>query len=251
MKFALILQLFTTLAFPNEYKTYLRIGDEAHKKFDNVNAALNYERAYELVPDNYEILLKVTAAYNDAGEEHVELRKRDLAEKYINKAVYYAEIFHEKFPDSADVYCYLALSYGNVAMFRRSKEKIKLAKVVKENATKSLQMNPDQFIPYVILGIYHREIADLSFFERLFANAFFGDVPDGSFEESVEMFSKALTILPRSIVPAYQLSKTYGYMGEDEKEKELLKKILSYKIVNFRDKFAIEKAKRKLDNQKD
>ena len=246
MKSALIIQLLLTLGYSNDPQTYLIKGDEFYKKFDNVNAALNYEKAYYLEPDNYEILLKVTSAYNDAGEEHVELRERDQAEKYIDKAVHYAEIFYKRFPDSADVYCYLALSYGNVAMFRGSKEKIKLAHVVKDNATKSLQMKSNQFVPYVILGIYHREIANLSFFERLFANTFLGDVPDGSFEESIEMFNKALKILPSTIVPTYQLAKTYRYMGEEEKEKEMLQKVITYKIKNFRDKFAIEKSKRRL-----
>ena len=247
MKFALILQLLLMHAFSNDVDIYIKKGDELHKKFDNVNAALSYEKAYELAPDNYEILLKLTIAYNDAGEEHVELRQRDLAKKYIDKAVHYVEIFHDKFPDSANVYCYLALSYGNLAMFRGGKEKIKLARVVKENATKSIRMSPNQFVSYVILGIYNREIANLGFFERLFANTFLGDVPDGSFEESIIMFNKALTILPKSIVPTYQLSKTYRYMGEDEKEKELLSKIFDYKIRDFRDKFAIEKAKRRLE----
>lgn len=246
MIFTLIIHLLMMNAVTKDYETYLRKGDELHKMFDNVNAALNYEKAYRLVPDNYEILLKVTEAYNDAGEEQVELRERDLAETYINKAVHYAEIFHREYPDSADVYCYLALSYGNLAMFRGDKEKIKLANIVKENATKSLQMNSNQFTPYVILGIYNREAANLSFLERIFANTFLGDVPDGSFEESIEMFNKALTIIPKSIVPTYQLSKTYRYMGEKDKERELLRKILDYKVVNFRDKFAIAKAKRKL-----
>jgi tetratricopeptide (TPR) repeat protein len=247
MNLTLILQLLITLSFPNDFETFLTKGDEFHKNFDNVNAVINYEKAYNLAPDNYEILLKLTVTYNDAGEEYVQLRKRDLAEKYINKAVEYAEIFHKKFSDSADVYCYLALSYGNVAMFRGSKEKIKLANVVKENATKSLQMDPDQFVPYVVLGIYHREIANLGFFERLFANTFLGDVPEGSFEESIEMFNKALSILPNTIVPTYQLAKTYRYMGEEEKEKEMLQKVINYKIKNFRDRFAIEKSKRRLE----
>lgn len=247
MKFALILQLLLTIIISNDYEAYLIKGDEFHKNFDNVNAALNYEQAYKLAPDNYEILLKLTVAYNDAGEEHVQLRKRNLAEKYISKAVDYAELFCKKFPDSADVYCYLALSYGNVAMFRGSKEKIKLANVVKENAIKSILMDPDQFVPYVVLGIYHREIANLGFFERLFANTFLGDVPEGSFEESIKMFNKALNILPNTIVPTYQLAKTYRYMGEEEKEKELLQKVISYKIKDFRDKFAIEKSKRRLE----
>lgn len=247
MKFVLILQMLVIFTLPNDYETYLKRGDELHKNFDNVNAAFNYEQAHKLAADNYEILLKLTIAYNDAGEEYVQLHKRDTAEKYIDMAVRYAEIFHKKFPDSAEVYCYLALSYGNIAMFRGSKEKIRLANVVRENATKSIQMNPDQFVPYVVLGIYHREIANLNFFERFFANTFLGDVPEGSFEESIEMFNKALSILPSTIVPTYQLAKTYRYMGKEEKEKQLLQKVLNYKILNFRDKFAIEKSKRRLE----
>jgi len=247
MKFALILQLLLTFSFTNDYEPYLMKGDEFHKKFDNVNAVHNYEKAYNLAPGNYEILLKLTIAYNDAGEEYVQLRKKDLAEKYINKAVHYAETFHKKFPDSAKVYCYLALSFGNLAMFRGNKEKIKLANAVKKNATKSLEMNPGQFVPYVVLGIYHREAANLNFFERLFANTFLGDAPEGSFEESIEMFNKALNILPNTIVPTYQLAKTYRYMGEEEKEKELLQKVINYEIRDFRDKFAIRKSKRRLE----
>ncbi|RPI71330.1 MAG: hypothetical protein EHM47_10455 [Ignavibacteriales bacterium] len=250
-----IFYLVLLLIFPNEFETYLKKGDELHKKFDNKNAAIQYEKAYDLAPDNYYVLLNITEVYNDLGEEYVELSRRsevnhfrDEAKNYIDKAIHFAELFQKKFPDSADAYTYLALSYGNIAMFRGSKEKIKLAHQVKNNAEKSLQMDPDNYISYIILGIYNREIGNLSFFERIFANTFFGDVPEGSFEESIKMFNKALQLMPQTIVPAYGLAKTYRYMSEDEKEKELLQKILKYKVQNFRDKFAIEKAKRRLEN---
>ena len=233
--------------FSADYETYIKKGDEFHKMFNNVDAASNYEKAYELAPGNFEVLIKLTGAYNDAGEEYVELHKRDGAKKFIEKAIEYAEILHKEFPDSAKAYCYLALSYGNIAMFSRSKERIRLATLIKEDAEKSIRMDSTLYISYVILGIYNREIANLGFFERLFANTFLGDVPDGSFEESIKMFKKALSIHPDTIVPTYGLSKTYRYMGKEEKEKELLHKVLMYKIQNFRDKFAIKKANRRLE----
>jgi tetratricopeptide (TPR) repeat protein len=242
--------LIFSLLFHNptaDYETFIKKGDKFHEIFDNVDAAINYEKAYELAPENFEVLIKLTGAYNDAGEEYVELRKRDEAKKYIDKAISYAEVLHKEFPDSAKTYCYLALSYGNIAMFSGSKEKIRLANLIKENAEKSLRMDSTLFVSYVILGIYNREIANLGFFEKLFANTFLGDVPNGSFEGSIKMFNKALSIHPDTIVPTYGLSKTYRYMGEEEKEKEFLHKVLSYKIQNFRDKFAIEKAKRRLE----
>ncbi|TDJ54540.1 MAG: hypothetical protein E2O46_04190 [Ignavibacteria bacterium] len=37
------------------------------------------------------------------------------------------------------------------------------------------------YLPYVILGFYNRQIVALSRFEKLFTNMFFGDVPEGSF----------------------------------------------------------------------
>jgi tetratricopeptide (TPR) repeat protein len=231
----------------SDFETFIKKGDEFHEAFDNVDAALNYEKAYELVPHNFEVLIKLTGAYNDAGEEYVELRKRDEAKNFIDKAIAYAEILHKEFPDSAKTYCYLALSYGNIAMFSGSKERIKLANLIKEDAEKSIRMDSTLYVSYIILGIYNREIANLGFFERLFANTFLGNVPNGSFEESIKMFTKALSIFPDTIVPTYGLAKTYRYMGEEEKEKEFLLKVFNYKIRNFRDKFAIEKAKRRLE----
>ncbi len=247
MKSIIFLNLILFLFPAGDYESLLKKGDEFHNKFDNVNATINYEKAYELAPGNYEVLLKLTSSLDDAGEEFVELHKRDEAEKYINEAVRYAEIFREKFPDSAEVYCYLAVSYGNLAVFRGNKEKIKLAKVIEENAKKSLQMDPNLYVSYIILGIFDREAANLNFLERFFANTFLGEVPEGSFEESIVMFNKALKIMPETIVPTYGLAKTYRFMGEEEKEKEMLKKILTYKIQNFRDKYTIEKAKRRLE----
>jgi tetratricopeptide (TPR) repeat protein len=245
-----LLTLLTALFlfnFPGDgYRDYLKKGDEFHNKFDNVNAVLNYGKAYEIEPDSYEVLKKFIIALNDAGEEYYELRQREESEKYINKAVHSTEIFRQKYPDSADVYCYMALSYGNLAIFKGGKEKIKLAKIVEENARKSLKMDPGLFVSYIILGIYNREVANLNFFERIFAGLFFGEVPEGSFEESIKMFNKALEITPKAIVPTYQLAKTYRFMGDEKKEKELYNKILKYEIRNFRDKFAVEKAKRRL-----
>jgi tetratricopeptide (TPR) repeat protein len=238
--------LFVNLFSDGEYKDYLKKGDEYHHKFNNLQAALAYEQAYKLAEDNYEVLMKLSFAYNDAGEEYYELRRMEDAEAYINKALFYSKIFYEKFPDSAEVYTSLAMSYGNLAIYRGGKEKIKLARKVEVNARKAIKLKPEQYTSYVILGIYNREVGNLNFAERLFANTFFGGVPEGSFEESVKMLEKALLYEPNTIVAAYQLSKTYRLMGNEKKERELLEQLIKYKIRNFRDKFALEKTNRRL-----
>jgi hypothetical protein len=102
-------------------------------------------------------------------------------------------------------------------------------------------------MPYIILGIYYRELASLSWLERTFANAFFGGVPEGSLEDSEKMFRKALAINQGIVVAVYQLSKTYREMNRKKDEEALLKKVLTMKELNFRDKFAKEKSKRRLE----
>ena len=81
----------------------------------------------------------------------------------------------------------------------------------------------------------------------MFANTFYGNVPEGSFEESVRMLKKALEVNPNTIVATFQLALTYKAMKDKKNETELLKKLFNYPQKNFRDKFAIKKAKRLLN----
>lgn len=104
------------------------------------------------------------------------------------------------------------MSYGNLATFKGGTEKIKLASKIKDNAEKSLRLNSNDYLPYTILSIYHRQIASLNWFERAFANTFFGKVPEGSLEESEKMMLKALSIQPGVITAMFNLSLTYRDM---------------------------------------
>ncbi len=244
----LIFILVSVTAFPSGLKDYLNDGDSYYRKFDNVKALGNYEQAYQLDPDNYDVLIRLARTYNDAGEEYYELRKRDEAENYINKALKFSEIFKTKYPDSAAAYTYMAMSYGNLALFKGGKEKVKLANKISEYAKTALKMNPKNYVNYIILGIYNRELSSLNWFERAFANTFFGSVPEGSYEESVKYFKGALKLLPDMIVATYQLSKTYREMGDETKEIELLKKVQSLPMRDFRDKFAKQKSKKRLQD---
>lgn len=242
-----ILFLVPVYAFnPNNLTEFIQKGDIFFSQFDNKSALEKYSEAYKISPDNYEVLFRLARTYNDLGEEYYEYRMRDSSAAMIRKALVISEKMKTEFPDSAASYAYLAMSYGNQAMYEGGKGKIKLARKIEENAKKSLKLNPGQYLSYVILGIYYRQIADLSWFERMFANTFFGDVPEGSFEQSIQMFKKALDIKPNTIVASFQLSLTYKAMGDKEKEKNLLREVLKYPEKNFRDKFALRKAKKRL-----
>ena len=247
MKIFLFISLISFYVFPQIDKEYLDKGDDYYKNFDLINAAKNYESAYKQNPNNYFTLEKVTRIFNDLGEDYYELKDEKNAEIAVNKAVKYAEIFYSKFPDSAKVYTLLAMSYGNLASYQGGNEKIKLANKIKENAEKSISLNPNDYLPYIILSVYNRQIASLSWFERAFANTFFGKVPEGSLETAERLMIKALKIQPGIVIAMFHLSLVYQEMENEKKEIEWLKKIISAPISDFRDKYAKRKAKERLN----
>jgi|ERR1035437_2203386 tetratricopeptide (TPR) repeat protein len=243
----IILIIIPSICYSEGIKDYIEKGDALYSKFNNLEALSYYEKAFNIIPDNFEVLLKLVRTYNAAGEEYYEYRKRTEAEYYINKALEFADKFRNKFPDSSAVYSYFAMSNGNIALFKGGKEKIKYAKLVEQNAKKSISLNPNSYLPYIILGIYYRVIAGLSWLERAFANTFLGSVPSGSYEESEKMLKKALSFDQNMIVANFQLAKTYKQMDREPEEKALLKKVLILPIRDFRDKFAKEKANKMLN----
>ena len=247
MKIFLFVSLLCSCMFPQSDNSYLIKGDDYYKKFDLINAAKNYDSAYKQNPYNYFVLERVTKVFNDLGEDYYEINDKEHAEQSFNKAVKYAEIFYSKFPDSAKVYTLIGMSYGNLALYKGGNEKIKLANKIRENAEKSIKLNPNDYLPYIVLGIYNREIASLSWFERTFANTFLGKVPEGSLKYAEELMIKALKINPGIVTAMYQLSLVYQEMENEKKEIEWLKKIINAPISDFRDKYAKRKAKERLN----
>lgn len=247
MKIFLFITVVSFNLFPQNYEDYIGSGDKYYKNFDLINAAENYQSAHKQNPEDYFSLEKVTKIFNDLGEDYYELSDKENAEIAFNKAVKYAEIFRSKFPDSAKVYTLIAMSYGNLAQYKGRNEKIKLANKIRENAEKSIELNPNDYLPYIILGIYNREIASLNWFERIFANTFFGQVPEGSLQSAEQLLLTALKLKPGIITAMFHLSLVYQDMENEKKEIDWLKKIIDAPVTDFRDKYAKKKAKERLN----
>ena len=250
-RFLLVFAFFASAScYAANVDSLLKEGTQLCKSFENLKALGKFEQAYELDSNSYKTISKLTKIYNDISGEYKEQRKDSLSEKYVKLGVKLAEMFHDKFPDSSLTYTYLAWSYGGLAKLVGSKEKIKLAKKIEENAKKSIQINPNDFMPYLILGVYYREIANLSWIERFFANTFFGDVPDGSYEDSEKMLKKALAFDPKIIIANYELANT---LLQEDKEKDaisLYNELLKIPNNDFRDKYIKEKTRRRLERLK-
>lgn len=136
----LFIFLIVNVSYGATLKEYLAKGDASYKELKNMDALKYYEQAYKIEPGNYIVMLRLVRSYNDVGEEYFENKNRESAEVYITKAVDFAVKFQNKFPDSAEAYTYLSLSYGNIALFKGGSEKVKYANLVEQNAKKAISL---------------------------------------------------------------------------------------------------------------
>ena len=240
----------TVLAFDFNY--YIEQGDKYYGKFDNLDAIREYKKAYQLSPNGFDVLSKLANAYNDYGED-LKDSNSDGAETYFEDAIKYAEILKNKFPARAESYFLVASAYGNLALYKGGRDKVRLARNLEKYAKKAIEIDPTFAPSYVVLGIYYRETATLNVVEKTFATAFLGGLPVGSLNDSVRVLLKAEELSPNSIYPHFELAETYEKLNDEDKAIVEYRKVLELPVSDHQDKMKKQKADKriiKLENSK-
>jgi tetratricopeptide (TPR) repeat protein len=235
-----------------DYNYYIEKGDKYYSRFDNLDAIREYEKAYQLSPNGFDVLSKLANAYNDYGED-LKDSNSDGAETYFKDAIKYAEILKNKYPKRAESYFLVASAYGNFALFKGGRDKVRLARNLEKYAKKAIEIDPNFAPAYVILGIYYRETATLNLIEKTFATAFLGGLPKGSLDDSTRALLKAEELSPQSIFPHFELAETYEKLNKEDKAILEYRKVLELPLSDHQDKIKKQEADkriRKLENNK-
>jgi len=127
---------------------------------------------------------------------------------------------------------------------------VKLARNVEYNLQKTIELKPEFAPSYIALGIYYRQVSNLSWFQRMFANSFLGGLPGGTIEDSRDSLLKALELDPDFIITHYEIGRTYKEMGEYEKAHYHFNKVLELDIQDHGDIIKQEKVKIILNSEK-
>jgi FimV-like protein len=196
--------------------------------------SMNYDANWKAGDQYTEVAKNLPDKEKDAKEE-----KFDLARQCCEKAI-------EINPDGWEGHTYLAIALGRLALFRGGKEKINMSKQVKAEADKGIELNPENDIAYHVVGLWHRNLANLSWVLKSFAKLLYGGVPPGSNEEAVANLKKAIEIKPTHINHYLELAKTYKEMGEKKLMREPLEKVLELPATEPDDAEHKEEAKKLL-----
>ncbi len=209
----------------------LAAADNAYEAYENAQALETYREAYRRCPDSYEALMKLTRAYNDVAEEVQE----DNAEDIFRVALRHADTLRQKYPDSMMGYFLSAAVAGNLARTSGGEQKVRLSRVVEKNARKAIELDSTYSPSYVILGSYYREVATTGGWLKTIARLLYGELPDGSLEDSRRVLEKALELDPENPYAHLAMAETLLEMDKDPSARDHLQTVLELPVTSHYD----------------
>ena len=207
----------------NEIQEMLKKASERVQSADESGAMNLYSEVLEKNSDQMEALWNMSVLYAQRGyradESSDQESDYETADKYADKCL-------EVHPDKAPCHFAKALAIGRMAEITGTRDRIRKSEVVKNHADKAVELDPEFFRAWHLLGVWHSEVANLGRRERFAARTFFGGLPkDASNDEAVESFEKALEMNPQSILIHLDYARHYRRTGKNEKAIELLEEV--------------------------
>lgn len=129
--------------------------------------------------------------------------------------------------DSTNAWAHLvtALAQGRITLYVGRSERVRRSRSVKRHADRAIALDSTFAPAYHLRGRWHRQVADLNFFERALVKTFYGGLPDASYKQSVQNFERAIALESKPY-NHLELGKTYLRMDRTESAREELQKAL-------------------------
>jgi len=209
-------------------ESYLSEGDIRMFGGELDDAQKIYEFVLKENPDSYEALWRLTRFYISRG---MAAKKSKDKRGEWKEAKDYGERAVEIKADGAEGHLYLAIAMGKLALYLPASEKIKYVWDIKKEAEKAMELDPDEQKAYLALGAWHRNVATASSLEKQLAKMFFGELPEGSLEESLQLLEKSRSLGGKDVRNFYELALTYEALGDYESAKNEFESAINAKSI--------------------
>lgn len=125
---------------------------------------------------------------------------------------------------AADGHYALAMVLGRLSRTKGSKERVRYAKIIFDEATKAVTINPNHDNAHHVLGAWNAEVKRLSGIQRFFAKALFGGgfMSVANWGDAVKHLQRAVEIQPNHIYHRLELAEVYVDLGRYSKAREQL-----------------------------
>jgi tetratricopeptide (TPR) repeat protein len=189
-----------------EPEQFLAAGDEALARFDLDAALASYQHAHAAAAKNYEAAWKLARAFADkatlANDHSIEQNQ------CCRQAEQFARLAIRLNPSDSKGHTYLAIAVGKLALYEGGKRKVELSKEVQTEAEAALRLSPRDDLAHHVLGVWNREMTQLNWMLRKFAELLYGKFPPASLDESVNQLSRAAELAPAVVAHPVELGIT-------------------------------------------
>jgi len=255
--FVIGLQTFETRAQTSasenvtDIPVFLAQGDSAFAQFNNAQAASYYKKAIALDSTNFRALSKLSQVYTTQSKDLIDQEKKTEAKIVVDESVRLVDMMLRLYPDRVETQYQLAAAYGNYALFKGGKTKLKVGRRIEGYCLKAIELDPDYAPPYMVLGIFYRKIAELSWIERTLAKTLLGGLPQGGREKSESYLVQAIERDPEMILGWYELAVTRLSMDNDEMALTALEKAVTLAPESSNDLHTLELVRQLLTEKYD
>jgi len=207
-------------------------------------ALQKFLQVLKLDSNNYEATWNTSFLYARIGNrlQDAEQKKQYFitAKRYATKAL----ALNSKDAESNYV---MAVAMGRMALIAPTKEKVAASRDIKKYAEQAIQLNPNHAGAYFVLGKWNYAVANLNWAEEAAANLLFGGIPEGSLDEAIRNYLKAIKLDPDYILYYYDLAKALEQKEFYDEEIRVLNEALSLKPKTEDDPSILAQCKKLLD----
>jgi len=219
--------LICVLSFPfhsnaQDINLLTKEAEKLESSFREYDALQKYKEVLRHQPINLNALCRASDLCSRIG--HREESKAKRAD-YYKAARTYAEVALKVNPQSAEANFVMAVAMGRMAMISSGKDKVQYVNEIRKYAETTLKYDPNSFKAYHVLGKWNYEVSNLSPVERALAKLLFGGIPKASLQDAIRYYEKSKSLESSFALNYLELAKAYHRNRQDDKAKELLKKL--------------------------
>jgi tetratricopeptide (TPR) repeat protein len=245
MKMIQLLMLFFTVFLFSQ-------NEDIYKQIDEHSNNYRYVKASEVAGDWIKNNPNDVKALWRLAKAHFEIADQSL-DPAVHKEHFYPGLeFAKKAldlnPKSARANHWYAVLIGKIGIIEGTEQKIINSYDVKKYGKISIELDPKYDGSYHLMGRWHYNVADLSWIERSIASWVYATPPEGSFEEAVEFFKKAISTNNDEIRHYLWLAKSYYELSDYGNTKKICEDALKILPKNKSDEILQKQAKELLSD---
>lgn len=208
-------------------------GDAAAARLEPSAALEAYQAAVGVDPSSYDALWKAGRTLIDLGE--LQMRGNEQKDAF-NKALKYAERAIKVNPSGAQGHLARAYALDRVALFEGGRTRIRLAREVKSEALRAIDLDPLLDQAYHILGNWNYRLADMGLVSRLLTKTLLGGMPDDvSWENAAHYYQLAIQADPERVGHHLAYARTLLKLNRKDEARAELERALELPLRDLGD----------------